>query len=583
MKSRRSQFWLLGVAALLAAIALLWQTGWLDRAANPAPDAAMGAPARGGRLIATYRSEPQTFNRLVSPRAPEELVRLLTHGSLVRVNRVTQQLEPRLATTWTSSADGRNWTLTLRDDVRFSDGTPFTSADVVFTFRALYDEKAAGVMASTVRVDGQPLRVTALDDRTVRVDFPEVHGPGLAMFDGVPILPRHKLERYLDAGTFQEAWSTTTPPSDIAGLGPFMLDEYVPGVRLVFTRNPHYWASEGGVRLPHLDAIELRIVPEQNAEVLQLETGSADVINDFVRPEDLTSFNRLAEQGRVQVVPVGASINADLLWFNLVPGAASAAGRPWLQREELREAVSHAVDRQAIVDTVYLGEAVPIEGPVTPGHGIWYAGDIPIRSHDPARARSLLQSIGLEDRTGDGRLEDAGGRPARFTILTQKGHTLRERTMAMIQQQLAAVGLQVDILPLDSGSLNGRFKTQDYDAMYFSVSADSADPMAASQFWLSSGGFHFWHPAQTTPATAWEAEIDQLMTRQAVTLDVNERRRLFAQVQRIFADHVLAMTFAAQRHTVVMSARVHGATPSVLSPPVLWNAEALSLRAPAPR
>jgi peptide/nickel transport system substrate-binding protein len=285
----------------------------------------------------------------------------------------------------------------------------------------------------------------------------------------------------------------------------------------------------------------------------------------------------------VQVVPVGASINADLLWVNLVPGAASAAGRPWLQREELREAVSHAVDRQAIVDTVYLGEAVPIEGPVTPGHGIWYAGDIPIRSHDPARARSLLQSIGLEDRNGDGRLEDAGGRAARFTIITPKGQTLRERTTAMIQQQLAAVGLQVDVLPLDTSSLIERFQKQDYDAIYFYITADSPDPIGAKQFWLSSGRFHFWHPAQAAPANSWEAEIDQLMTRQATTLDVDERRRLFAQVQRIFADHVPALYFAAPRHTVVMSARVHGATPSVLSPPVLWNAEALSLRAPAPR
>jgi peptide/nickel transport system substrate-binding protein len=581
MRSRRSQFWLLTAVSLLGAIALLWQAGWLHR--PPAPERRAASATRGGRLVATYRSEPKTFNRLMSPRAPEELVRLLTHGSLVRVNRVTQQLEPRLATTWTGSPDGRTWTLTLRDGVRFSDGTPFTAADVAFTFRAVYDQKTASAMASTVRVSGQPLRVTAVDDHTVSIEFPEVYGPGLAILDGVPILPRHKLERYLDAGTFPEAWSTTTPLSEIAGLGPFGLEEYVPGVRLVFARNPHYWLTEGGTRLPHLDAIELRIVPEQNAEVLQLESGAADVINDFVRPEDLASFSRLAEQGRVQVVPVGPSINADLLWFNLVPGTTAARGRPWLQREELREAISHAVDRQAIIDTVYLGEGVPIEGPVTPGHGIWYAGDIPIRAHDPSRARALLQSIGLVDGNGDGRLEDTGGRPARFTIITPKGQTLRERAAAMIQQQLSAAGLQVDVLPLDTNSLIERFQKQDYDAIYFYITADSTDPIAATQFWLSSGGFHFWHPGQAAPATSWEAEIDQLMTRQATTLDVNERRRLFAQVQRLFADHVPAIYFAAPRHTVVMSARVHGATPSVLSPPVLWNAEALSLRAPTTR
>jgi peptide/nickel transport system substrate-binding protein len=573
----------LAIAVMLAAIALLWQTGWLERLSGPARDPDSAGPTRGGRLIATYRSEPQSFNRLVSPRAPEELVRLLTHGSLVRVNRVTQQLEPRLASAWTASQDGRTWTLTLRHGVRFSDGEPFTAADVVFTFRAVYGEQAAGAMASSVSINGRPLRVTAVDERTVQIEFPEIYGPGLAILDGLPVLPRHKLERYLDAGTLRDAWSTTTPLNEIAGLGPFRLEEYVPGVRIVFTRNPHYWETEDGAGLPHLDAIELRIVPDQNAEVLQLESAATDLVNDFVRPEDLSSFTRLAEQGRVQVVPVGASINADLLWFNLAPGTNAAAGRPWLQREELREAVSHAIDRQAIVDTVYLGEAVAIEGPVTPGHGPWFAGDVPIRSHDPARARTLLQSIGLDDRNGDGRLEDSSGRPARFTILTQKGHTARERTTAMVQQQLAGIGLQVDLLAVDSNSLYELFLKQDYDAIYFSVSADSADPMAAKEFWMSGGGYHFWHPSQAAPATAWEAEIDQLMTRQATTLDVDERRRLFAQVQRLFADHVPAIAFAAPRHTVVMSARVSGATPSVLTPPVLWNAEALSLRAPTTR
>ena len=103
------------------------------------------------------------------------------------------------------------------------------------------------------------------------------------------------------------------------------------------------------------------------------------------------------------------------------------------------------------------------------------------------------------------------------------------------------------------------------------------------EFWLSSGGFHVWNPRQASPATKWEAEVDQLMKTLMSSMDLGERRRLFTQVQRLFVEHLPAIYFAAQRQTVVMNGRVTGATPSVLPPPVLWNAEALALRTPVAR
>ena len=98
------------------------------------------------------------------------------------------------------------------------------------------------------------------------------------------------------------------------------------------------------------------------------------------------------------------------MWFNLGPSAPAAKDRPWLQREELRRAISHAVDRRAFIDTVFLGEAVPLFGPITPGHGDWFVPDLPKTEYDPARVASLLQSIGLQDRNRDGLLEDARGK-----------------------------------------------------------------------------------------------------------------------------------------------------------------------------
>ena len=161
----------------------------------------MAGPARGGSLTATLRSEPSTFNRLGTGgnQAAVDAVTRLTHASLVRLNRVTGDYEPWLAEKWTASPDGLVFTITLRDGVKFSDGVPLTSADVVFTFTALYDPAVHSPLASGVKVQGKPLQVAATDPRTIVVTLPAPFSPGVALLDNVPIYPRHQLQAALDA------------------------------------------------------------------------------------------------------------------------------------------------------------------------------------------------------------------------------------------------------------------------------------------------------------------------------------------------------------------------------------------------
>jgi len=541
------------------------------------------ASTTANRLVATFRREPKSFNRFVSPNAPENLLTLLTQATLVRVNRVTGDLEPRLAEHWTSSSDGSMYTLTLRDGLRFSDGHPFSATDVVFTFRALYDARAASPMASSFKIGGQPIRVQASGDRTVVLTFPGPYGPGLRILDSLPILPAHKLEASLAEGTFGDAWNVRTLPSEVVGLGPFQLAAYVPGQHLQFTRNPRFWrVDEQGHPLPRVDEIDVQIVLERNAEMLRLESGEADLTNDFARAEDLAALRREENLGHLRLVEAGVDINPSHLWFNLAKGAPHAKDRPWLQSEDLRKAISLAVNRQKIVDTVYLGAAVPIHGPITPGHKEWYVPDLPNGGHDVGRARALLSSIGLVDRNGDGILDDSSGRSAGFSILTQKGDTIRERTALVIQDDLKQVGLKVEIVPTDANSIVAKWDNGDYDAIYFGIVSDTIDPARNLEFWMSSGDFHFWNPGQVKPATDWEAHIDDVMRRQASSLDQAERIRLFGEAQRTLADHLPILYFAAAKATVAMSARVMGSTPSVLQPPVLWNSEVLSI-SPPPR
>lgn len=543
-----------------------------------------GGSGGGGRLVATHRTEPDTFNRLVSSKMPVEIISRLSNAYLIRVNRASGALEPALATSWTSSPDGLTFTLNLRPGVGFSDGTPFTAADVVFSFRALYDPKVASALASGMMVNDKPITAQALNDNTVVLTFPAPYGPGLSILDNLPILPRHKLEAALNSGKFAEAWGLSTTPADMTGLGPFVVAEYKAGQQMRFTRNPHYWGKDpSGRALPYLDELVLEFVPDQNAEMLRLESGAADLVTDEIRAEDYAALERAASAHKVQLVEAGVGVDPTGFWFNLAAASPNAKARPWLQREELRHAISLAVDRQRIVDTVFLGAGEPAYGPITRGYGPWYVPTLPHPDFDPARAKTLLESIGLKDRNGDGQLDDATGKPARIAVLTRKGNTILERTMSSVQEQLGKIGLGIDIVALERDPMLKQFFSGAYDAMYYGAPVNSIDPAINSDLWLSSGAFHFWNPGQTAPATPWEKQIDELMRTQSTTMDAAKRIEIFAEVQRIFAEREPMIFFAAPKVTVAMSARLTGAVPAVLQPQILWKPEALAVAGAAIR
>jgi peptide/nickel transport system substrate-binding protein len=517
-------------------------------------------------------------NRYVDHSTGGELLAILTHATLVRVNRVTDTLEPWLAESWTESPDHLSFTLKLRQGVVFSDGTPLTSADVLFSFRALYDPRVKSALASDTVVNGKPLQIEAPDPSTVIVRLPSLFAPGLRLVDGVPILPRHRLERALTEGKFRDAWTTTTPVTDIAGLGPFVLTEHVSGERLVLSRNPHYWRKDAaGVSLPYLDKLTV-VFASQASEGLKLQAGEIDLMtNADIRPDDYAAFKRAADQGRVRLIDGGLGLDPSVLWFNLTAAHAKEPSSRFFNQKAFRQAVSCAVDRQAIANTVYLGAAVPIYGPITPANRTWFADVRPACEHDAARARQLFASAGLADRNGDGVLQDASGRPVRFSVLTQ-AENIRARVVAVLQAQLGQVGVVVDVVPLDQGALFQRFAEGNYDTIYFGVQSSATDPALSPGLWLSSGDYHFWNPNQKTPGTDWERRIDELMRRQAETSNLDERRQLFTEVQRIFVDEMPAIYFVTPKVTLAVGARVVNPQPAPQIPQVLWSPDSLAVR-----
>ena len=549
------------------------------RSTAPPDSIVAKAPARGGELLVSIRTDPRSFNRHAARDTSTNLVSNLTQARLVRINQATQEVEPDLAEGWTTTDAGRRVTMALKRDLLFSDGQPFTADDVVFAFQAVYDERSGSALADSLQVGGKRLEVAALDRYTVTITFPVSFAPGVRILDNLPILPRHRLAAALEAGTFARAWGINTPPSDIVGLGPFVLRQYLPGQRLVFERNTHYFGrAADGTALPYLDRLVLDIIPDQSAELLHLESGQLDMMVSEISLDAYAPLKRAADQGRITLLDLGVSHNADGLWFNLKPGAFAGDPRAdWLQRDELRRAISMAVDRKVFADTVFLGAAVPVYGPETPANTKWYWAGIPHTPYDPAGATRLLASIGLRDRHGDGRLEDARNQPARFSLLTQKGRPNLERAAAVIRDELKKIGVTVDVVALEGATVVDRFMKANYDAVYFNADKTDLDPGTNPDFWFSSGSAHPWNLEQPTPATEWERRIDELMTRQIASLDENERRRLYDEVQKLFAEHVPIVYFVAPRIYVAHSARVTNLRPTESRPQLLWRPDTIAV------
>lgn len=575
--------------AITAAILLGGLAFWRSIAAPEIADGvATPAATRGGQLVGSIRAVPRSFNRLVAREQTTELLSFLTQGRLVRINRSTLDLEPWLAETWDASPDGRTFTLHLRSGVTWSDGTPFTSADVLFTLQAVFDPKSESVVANQLTVAGKPIAAVAPDDHTIVLTYAAPSGPGLRLLDALVILPKHKLEGALAAGTFAKSWDSATPPSDLVGTGPFLLREYIPGQRIVLDRNPRYWRKAAdGTQLPYLDRIVLQVVPDQDAELLRLQSGDSDLTQSELRPDDYVSARRSEDQGRLKVEELGVGVDADAFWFRLKPEAWKNDPRfAFVSKPEFRRAISYAVDREAFAENVFLGAAVPIWGPVTPGNRVWFSPNVLRYPHDVNKAKEILKSIGLEDRNGNGVVEDLQGHEARFTVITQRGIGWYERGTTELRNRLAQAGIALEIAPIDNGALIQRLLSSDYEAMYYRPLSTDLDPAGNMDFWTSGGSSHFWNMPgpkgaglpNERPAPEWESRIDTLMAEQASTIDPERRKAIFNDVQRIFAENLPALYFVAPRIYYAHNARVLGVTPSVQRPPALWSADTISVR-----
>jgi len=415
------------------------------------------------------------------------------------------------------SPDGRVITLKLRDDIVWSDGKPITSEDFVFTYEMTMSPK--NTVASTFPYDKLE-KVEAPDPKTVVMTFKEPFAAWQAtLWHG--LLPAHVLRPVFEKeGTIDNAEWNRAPT---VGCGPFVFKEWESGSFIRFVANKKYWLGR-----PKIDEIFIRIVPDDASQVAALKAGDAD-LGTFIAYSDIPTL----EQAGVQMVKVFSGYNEGW-YFYLHP----EKGHPALKDVRVRQAIALAFDRFSVCKDLLLGLTKP---PATYwANTPWQDPTLEPWPYDPERAKQLLDEAGWKDTNGDG-VRDKDGVELVLTLGTTT-REIRRDVQAVAQQQLAQVGIKLELANADSDIFFGSYgeggpcATGQYDIFEYSTVTNYPDPDTAD--WLCSEIPSDENPSGVNWQAVCDEELDGLFKLQATQVDPAERQQTFHKITRLIYEKV---------------------------------------------
>jgi peptide/nickel transport system substrate-binding protein len=554
----------------------------------------------GGRFVLGTTVNPKTFNALMATETSSQDVLRRLNTALVKYDNQMQQFVPELAKSWEVAPDGVTWTFHLRKGAKFSDGHPITSEDVLFSFEVAYDPVVHPAVQDLLKVGGENFKVSAPDAHTVVINTlkPNAFLLDVLCHDGLLIMPKHVLEPAHKAGTFASAFNVGTPVDQVVTGGPFKLIQYVPGEKTVLGRNPYYYGfDQNNQRLPYLDEIVFLIVPDQDAADLKFRSGELDGL-DNIKPENYKWYEENEAKGNFTLHDLGPEFSSRFVWFNLnkvqppvngdKPVAGRKAGEPfvdpvkyaWFSNVTFRRAVSMAIDRDAIIRSIFFGEGEKNWAQATRNNKEWYIPDLVNYDYNPEEAKRLLASIGFKDGNGDGVVEDTRGNPVSFTLKTNADNTMRVAAANFVKDDLAKVGIRAVLTPVDFNTLITNLRSDfQYESMLLGLQTGvPPSPATGQNLWRSSGETHVWFARQQKPATPEEARIDQLMDEILTNQDREAQKRAWRDMQTIVSEQSWLIHLPILKIKIPVSNRFGNVQPSIVPHRILWNADQLFVK-----
>jgi peptide/nickel transport system substrate-binding protein len=460
---------------------------------------------------------------------------------------------PALATSWEASEDGLEWTFTLREGVTFHDGTPFDADAVVFNFERWFDldnpyNKGADIFfywgymfqgfKGETSDDGSPKSVVAgiekVDDMTIKLTLTRANASLLNT------LAMENFRFASPAAVEEQGENYGTAEGLAVGTGPFKVEEWVKEDHLTLARNDDYWGDP-----PTLDQIVFRVIPDTTASFLALQSGDIDVQSMWaVTPDDIA----VAEADENLKVEFNPAFNVGYVGLN--------HAKEWLQNMNVRLALAHAIDKQAIVDALYAGDAVTASQ--FQPQALWgYNNDIVDYPYDPELAAEFLQAAIDEGVT----IPD----PAIFYVMpvSRAYFPVPAQTGELIQAMLAEIGINVEI------------QSPAWPNPYISdIQADGTKHDLFMLGWVGDNGdpdnflFTFFGGSTTnmnhddSGPLPPDAEIATLL-REALTItDFETRKAAYEEINQLIFDRVLGVPIVHRTPPTLMQANVEGYVPS---------------------
>jgi peptide/nickel transport system substrate-binding protein len=477
-----------------------------------------------GALVVALESGPTHLDPRYATDADSDRISALVFDSLARADK-NFRLEPELAESW-RAPDERTYLVRVRKGVVFHDGRALTAADVKYTYESVLDPGNRSPKRGALRfLEG----VDQTGPYEVRFRLAGPFAPFLESLT-LGIVPEGAPASESAGGT-GSAGSMVSMVSMVRliGSGPFALAEFRPGERVVLKANPAYW---GGA--PRLSGVVFKVVPDAIVRVLEFRKGTVDLIQNYFEPDMLPWM----KQNTRAAIQSGQGTNFQYIGVNLE--------HPILRHREVREAIACAIDREAIIHNVLKDLAIPAAGLLAPDHWAYAPGAAPV-SYDPEKAKRLLDRAGFPDPDGDGPLP-------RFKLSFKTTNLdLRKRIAEALKDQLARVGIELEVRTYEWGTFYSDVKKGNFH-LYSLEWVGVIDPDIYYNLFHSSSV----PPDGNNRGRYRNPELDKLLEQGRQTLNLDERRRLYGEVQRILSYDLPYIPLWWWRNVAVMRPEVKG-------------------------